>query len=55
MNEIDKVVNQLANVMNWLRSGKENEDIREAMYSSAAKICRELADRIDNLNTTTKK
>lgn len=52
MNEVDKIIHQLASVMGWMRSGKENEGIRDAMYSSAAKTCRELADRIDRLTTT---
>lgn len=50
MNEVDKIIHQLASVMNWLRSGKESESIREAMYSSAATTCRELAERIDQLS-----
>jgi len=51
MNEIDKIIHQLASVMNWLRSGKENENIRTEMYSAAAKACRDLANRIENLPT----
>lgn len=51
MQEVDKIIHQLASVMGWMRSGKENEGIRDAMYSAAAKTCRELADRIDQLTT----
>lgn len=51
MSEVDKIMHQLASVMGWMRSGKESEGIRDAMYSSAAKTCRELADRIEKLTT----
>lgn len=54
MNEVDKIIHQMASVMGWMRSGKKSEGIRDAMYSAAAKTCRELADRIENLNTTEK-
>lgn len=50
MNEVDKIIHQLANVMNWIRSGKEDEGIRAEMYSAAAKTCRDLAIRIENLS-----
>ena len=53
MNEIDKIIQQMASVTGWLRSGKENENIREEMYSAAVKTCRELAERIEALNSTT--
>lgn len=49
MNEVDKIIHQLASVMNWLRSGKENEAIRAEMYSAAAKTCMELGERIEQL------
>lgn len=52
MNEIDKIIHQLASVMNWLRSGKENVYIRDEMYSASAKACRDLANRIENLHET---
>lgn len=52
MKEFDKIIHQLASVMNWLRSGKENENIRAEMYSAAAKACRDLANRIENLHET---
>lgn len=51
MSEVDKIMHQLASVMGWMRSGKESEGIRDAMYTSAAKTCRELADRIEKLTT----
>lgn len=51
MNEVDKIIHQLASVMNWLRSGKEDEGIRAEMYSAAAKTCRDLSGRIDQLST----
>lgn len=50
MNEVDKIIHQLASVMNWMRSGKEDEGIRAEMYSAAAKTCRELANRIEQLS-----
>lgn len=53
MNEVDKIIHQMASVMGWMRSGKENEGIRDAMYSSAAKTCRDLAERIERLTITT--
>ena len=52
MNEIDKIIHQLASAMNWLRSGKENEGIRAEMYSAAAKTCRELTERIEQLHAS---
>ena len=52
MNEVDKIIHQLASVMNWMRSGKDDEGIRAEMYSAAAKTCRELANRIDHLSAT---
>ena len=52
MNEIDKIIQQVAQIMNWLRSGKENEGIRKEMYSASAKTCRELAERIEQLPTS---
>lgn len=51
MNEVEKIIHQLASVMNWLRSGKDDEGIRAEMYSAAAKTCRELGNRIDQLST----
>lgn len=53
MNEVDKIIHQLASVMNWLRSGKDEEGIRAEMYSAAAKTCRDLAGRIENLSAPT--
>jgi hypothetical protein len=50
MNDVDKIIHQLASVMNWLRSGKDDENIRAEMYSAAAKTCRDLACRIENLS-----
>ncbi len=55
MNEVDKIIHQLAYVMGWMRSGKESEDIRDAMYSAAAKTCRDLAERLERLTVTTDK
>lgn len=52
MNEIDNIIHQVAQVMGWLRSGKEIEGIRAEMYSAAAKTCRELAERIEQLPTS---
>ena len=52
MNEVDKIIHQLANVMNWIRSGRDDEGIRAEMYSAAAKTCRDLAGRIENLSAT---
>lgn len=49
MNEIDKLIHQLGNIQNWLRAGKENEAIRDAMYQSAATVCRQVCDQIDKL------
>lgn len=49
MHEIDKIINQVAQIMGWLRSGKDNEFIRNEMYTAAAKTCRELAERIEQL------
>lgn len=49
MNEIDKLIHQLSNIQNWLRAGKENEAIRDAMYQSAATVCRQVCDQIDRL------
>ena len=49
MNEIDKIIQQVAQVMNWMRSGKDNEGIRKEMYSASVKTCRELAERIEHL------
>lgn len=53
MNEVDKIIQQVTSVSGWLRSGKENANIREEMYSAAAKTCRDLADRIEQLCTPT--
>lgn len=50
MNDIDKIANQLNSVASWLRSGKENENIRSEMYSAAEKTTRELLERIQQLN-----
>lgn len=49
MNEIDKLIHQLSNIQNWLRAGKENEAIRDAMYQSAATVCRQVCEQIDKL------
>ncbi len=49
MNEIDKLIHQLNNIQNWLRAGKENEAIRDAMYTSAATVCREVCGKIEML------
>ncbi len=49
MNEIDKLVHQLNNIQNWLRAGKENEAIRDAMYQSAATVCRQVCTQIEQL------
>lgn len=49
MNEIDKLIHQLSNIQNWLRAGKENEAIRDAMYQSAATVCRQVCDQIEKL------
>ena len=49
MNEIDKLIHQLSNIQNWPRAGKENEAIRDAMYQSAATVCRQVCDQIDKL------
>lgn len=54
MNEVDKIVSKLSAVMGWLRSGKEDESIRDEMYSSAAKVCHALADQIERLSATEK-
>lgn len=53
MNEVDKIIHQLSSVMNWMRSGKDEEGIRTEMYSAAAKTCRELANRIEQLSEPT--
>ncbi len=50
MNEIDKLIHQLNNIQNWLRAGKENEAIRDAMYKSAATVCREVCGKIEMLS-----
>lgn len=49
MNEIDKLIHQLSNIQNWLRAGKENEAIRDAMYQSAATVCRQVCFQIEGL------
>ncbi len=51
MNEFDKIIRQLSDAMGWIRSAKENEAIRDEMCSAAAKTCRDLAERIEQLNT----
>lgn len=52
MNEVDKIIQRMSNVTGWMRSGKENENIRHELYSAAAKTCRELADIIEALENT---
>lgn len=52
MTEVDKIIQQVAQVMSWLRTGKGNEDIRNEMYSAAAKTCLDLAGRIEQLRIT---
>ena len=49
MNEVDKIANQLNSVASWLRAGKENENIRQEMYSAAEKTTREQMERIQQL------
>lgn len=49
MNEIDKIANLLNSVASWLRTGKENESIRQEMYSAAEKTTREQLERIQQL------
>lgn len=46
MAEMDKIIHQLASVMNWLRTGKEHPAVRAELYSAAAKTCEEIAGRI---------
>lgn len=53
MNEIDKIANQLTTVASWLRTGKDNENIRTEMFSAAEKTTRELLERIQQLNQDT--
>ena len=53
MNEVDKIIHQLSSVMNWMRSGKDEEGIRTEMYSAAAKTGRELANHIEQLSEPT--
>lgn len=48
-NEVDKIANQLSSIASWLRAGKENENIRQEMYSAAEKTCREQLERISAL------
>lgn len=52
MNEIDNIANQLSSVASWLRAGKNNEKIRQEMYTAAAKTCRELLVKIEQLQLT---
>ena len=49
MSEIDKIIHKLSNIQNWLRAGKDNEAIRDAMYQSAAKVCHEVCGQIEQL------
>lgn len=50
MTEIDKIIQQATQVMSWLRAGKDNDGIRAEMYSAAAKTCRDMAGRIEQLH-----
>ena len=49
MNEVDKIANQLNSVASWLRAGKEDENIRNEMFSAAEKTIRAQLERIQQL------
>ena len=49
MHDIDKIIMRLNSVASWLRTAKEDENVRTEMLSAADKTCRELSEQISAL------
>lgn len=49
MNDIDKIIMQLNSVASWLRTAKEDENVRTEMLSAADKTCLKLSAQISAL------
>lgn len=49
MNEIDKIIMRLNNIASWLRTAKEDENVRTEMLSASDKTCQELSRQISEL------